>query len=466
VRDQVRRATRRGVVGAMRSLPGPVVRQMVHVWAPLARYGGTSKGGAYALSRAIRVLAEPPLTLRGRDRLLSAADIGSRLGRSEEEVARWAGLGLLGEPDATAPEQWGPAGVERARLIDYLRRHGVGEDELRDAAAQNRLPLLIIDRTVTGRATMSIEQVAQRTGISADFAARIWRALGLPPGEPGEVICTRRDLEAMRIVAAMGGIFSEAEIVEAASVLGLAMAQVAGSQVDLFRRSLNQQITGSVGGNLDHVLRSAAMVDLMLPTAAQLMEVVHRRHIEAAVRGESVVAVELATGALPGQVELCIGFADLVGFTAASDHLAPMDVGEMAGALVHHAEGALPAQGARIVKTIGDAVMFTAPDPGSGAAAALALLDAASADAKLPPLRVGLAFGPVLRRYGDYFGRTVNVASRLCTAASPGAVLLHCPAPVDAAAWSARGVAAGRPVRLRVKGIEDGVEAVPVRRAG
>jgi len=469
VKIQARRATSRAVLGAMRTLPGPVVRRMVQVWAPLARYGGTSKGGALALSRAIRVLAEPPMSLRA-DRPFSTEEIARRLGRSLDEVERWAQWGLLGEPEqpesADAETLWGAAGVERARLVDYLLSHGVSDEELREADAQHRLPLLVIDRAVTGRATMTLEQVAKRTGVSPEFAVQVWRALGLPPGDPGEVVYTRRDLEALRILAAMRTIFSDAELIEAASVLGLAMAQVASSQVDLFRRSLGHQITDGVAGNLDYVLRSAAMVDLMLPTAGQLLEVVHRRHIEAAVRGESVAAVEQAAGVLPGQVELCIGFADLVGFTAASEHLEPMDLGEMAGALVHHAEAALPPYGARIVKTIGDAVMFTAPEPAAGAAAALDLVEAASRDERLPPLRIGLAYGPVLRRYGDYFGRTVNLASRLCAAASPGAVLLHCPAPVDDSAWRERGVGVGKPAKLKVKGIEGPVEALPVQRVG
>jgi adenylate cyclase len=278
------------------------------------------------------------------------------------------------------------------------------------------------------------------------------------------VVYTRRDLEGLRIIAAMRTIFSDEDLVEATSVLGLAMAQIASAQVELYRRRLGGAV-GGVAANLDYVLRSAATVELMLPTAGQLMEQVHRRHIEAAVRGESIAAVEEATGAIPGQVELCVGFADLVGFTAASDRIQPMELGEMAGALVHHAEGCLPGHGARIVKTIGDAVMFTTPDPASACAAALDLVEAADRDRRLPPLRIGLAFGPVLRRYGDCFGRTVNLASRLCAAASPGAVLLHSDTPVDAAAWTERGVVADAPVQLKLKGIEGGVEAVPVVRA-
>jgi adenylate cyclase len=92
-------------------------------------------------------------------------------------------------------------------------------------------------------------------------------------------------------------------------------------------------------------------------------------------------------------------------------------------------------------------------------------VERAGRDGDLPPLRAGLAHGPVLRRFGDCFGRTVNVASRLCGAAQPGAVLLSCPLAVDVAAWEALGIAPGRTTRLRVKGIEGGIEAFAVQRA-
>jgi adenylate cyclase len=391
MKDQARRLTSRTVMRAMRTLPGPVVQRMVALWAPLARYGGASKGGAMALSRAISLLAEPPITLHAGDRPLSLADIAARVGRSAEEVERWAQLGLLGEPEGD-PALWGAEAAERARLVDYLRHRGVSEEELREATAQRRVPLLAIDRTVAGRATLTLDEVARRTGVEPAFAAQVWRALGLPPGEPGEMVYTRRDLEGIRVLAAMRSIFADEDLLEAASVLGLAMSQVAASNVELFRRRVGTQLPG-LRGNLDAVLRNAAMVDLMLPTVGVLLEQVHRRHLEAAVRGESVEAVEEAEGALPGQVDLCVGFADLVGFTAASETLQPMQVGEMAGALVRHAEEALPRHGARIVKTLGDAVMFTAPDAPAGAAAAVALMERAASDAGLPELRIGSRTG-------------------------------------------------------------------------
>jgi adenylate cyclase len=451
----------------MRSMPGPVVRRLVQVWAPLARYGGTSRGGAVALAKAFGLLAEPPLALGDGERAVSLSELAALVGRTEEEVERWARAGLLGDPvesvEPGRPSVWGNQAIDRARLIDYLLAHGVDEQEVVAAHRQRRLPLLVIDQAVSERTTLTREEVAHRAGVDPNFAARVWRALGLPPGDPGERLFSRRDVEGMRIVAAMRTIFTDDDLIEATSVLGLAMSQVASSQVELFRRRISVHMGGGIG-NLDFVLRSAAMVDIMLPTVGQLLDIVYRRHIEAAVRGESVALVEEAEGGLPGQVELCVGFADLVGFTAASEQMLPMELGEMAAGLVRHAEATLPQRGARIVKTIGDAVMFTAVDAASGAAAALDLVEAAGRDGSLPPLRAGLAFGPVLRRYGDCFGRTVNVASRLCAVAAPGAVLLYCSSSLDESSLAARGVAVGTPTRVKAKGIEGGLEAVPVLR--
>jgi adenylate cyclase len=415
------------------------------------------------------LLAEPPIRSRRADRTVSLPELAEGIGRPEDEVEQWARWGLLGDPEEAVepgqPSLWGAAAIERARLIDYLLDRGVSADDLREMRDPRRLALLAIDQAVSDRPTMTRPEVARRAGVEEEFVARVWRASGLPPGDPDEPLFSRRDVEALRILAAMRTIFSEDDLLEATSVLGLAMSQVAASQVELFRRRVTSQVPDGAVGNLDFVLRNAAMVDLMLPTAGQLLEIVHRRHVEAAVRSEALVMVEEAQGGLPGEVELCVGFADLVGFTAASEQMLPMQLGEMARGLVRHAEETLPARGARIVKTIGDAVMFTAPDAPSAAAAALDLVEQAGRDSSLPPLRAGLAYGPVLRRYGDCFGRTVNVASRLCSVAPPGAVLFHCMADVDGAAWAAAGVTVGRPSVLKAKGIDGGIEALPVLRA-
>ena len=77
----------------------------------------------------------------------------------------------------------------------------------------------------------------------------------------------------------------------------------------------------------------------------------------------------------------------------------------------------------RLVKVIGDAVMLVSPEPGPMVAATLELVERAEAQEALPQLRAGVAYGPAVNRWGDWFGSTVNLASRLTARARPGSVL-------------------------------------------
>ena len=125
----------------------------------------------------------------------------------------------------------------------------------------------------------------------------------------------------------------------------------------------------------------------------------------------------------------------------------------MAQSLMRAAEGVFPEHGARIVKGIGDAVMFTAPDLVSACAASAALIRAAS-KADLP-LRIGIAYGPMLRAYADYFGRTVNIASRLSDDARAGEILALKPeTAIPPKAWQARGLVAKDGGQKRLRGVE------------
>jgi adenylate cyclase len=174
--------------------------------------------------------------------------------------------------------------------------------------------------------------------------------------------------------------------------------------------------------------------------------------------------LENAGGALQGQVELAVGFADIVGFTAVSARLNALEVSQLAASLLRCAETVFPRSGARVVKTIGDAVMFTAPDPASAARAAGDLIRAFAKQKDAPPLRVGIAHGPMLRAYADYFGRTVNIASRLTDAAPAGTIYLQKPAPaVRAATWKAAGLRCQEGGQKSLKGVGGKVAVLELR---
>jgi adenylate cyclase len=125
-----------------------------------------------------------------------------------------------------------------------------------------------------------------------------------------------------------------------------------------------------------------------------------------------------------GPAPVAIGFADLSGFTALTRNSTELELRDLLDTFESLATDIVGQQGGRIVKTIGDEVLFEVDDPAAAAEIALELLEAAGAHPGLPELRAGLAYGPVVSRLGDVFGSTVNIASRLTSLSRPGTVLV------------------------------------------
>lgn len=206
-----------------------------------------------------------------------------------------------------------------------------------------------------------------------------------------------------------------------------------------------------------------ALVAAILPLLGPMMEDILLLQLGHAMQNEAVNASERAHGMpLPGTRMVGAAFADLVGFTRLGEELPPEDIEQLANRLAALARDVVVAP-VRFIKTIGDAVMFVSPDPAALLEVMLALLDAAAADETLPRLRAGVAYGPAVSRAGDWFGRPVNLASRLTSVARPGAVLVSEPARQEVGhderfRWSYAGV-------KRLKGIAAEVRVYRARRA-
>jgi adenylate cyclase len=158
---------------------------------------------------------------------------------------------------------------------------------------------------------------------------------------------------------------------------------------------------------------------------------------------------EREAGQIAGAEEIAVCFADLVGFTRLGGEVEVEELGSVARGLARlAAEAAEPP--VRLIKTIGDAAMFVSPNPGALVDVALSLVEKVEA-AELPSLRVGVACGPAFQRSGDFYGHSVNLASRVTGVARPGSVL--CTQEVrdgarDAFEWSPAG-------RFRLKGVQE-----------
>jgi adenylate cyclase len=259
-------------------------------------------------------------------------------------------------------------------------------------------------------ARYDLEEVARRTGIDADQLRSFWRALGFPDPRPGDVVFGDADVEMLTIVVALmaDGSVSPEVARQMARVIGSSLDRIAAAQIDAHVRRVREYGEGAAEGDAEEAAHIVPRV----------LELVWRRRLAAEAQRRMVRA-----GSEDGN-PVCVGFADLVGFTAQTQQLDTGALAEVVGRFEAIAYDVVGAEGGRVVKTIGDEVMFVHDDVVAGCRTALELARRYRAEEALSDVRVGLAWGPVLERDGDVFGHTVNLASRITSVAYPGSVVV------------------------------------------
>lgn len=168
--------------------------------------------------------------------------------------------------------------------------------------------------------------------------------------------------------------------------------------------------------------RYAAVAERLLPDSAALLEHAFTLHLLELVRSDVITAAEREQGDVTGRTVQAVAFADLVGFTWLGEQLESEELGAVGARLAKITNDAIEAP-CRLVKTIGDAVMLVSADTGTLVRTMLRLVEVADSDERLPALRAGVAVGPAVARFGDYYGSAVNLASRVTGVARPGSVL-------------------------------------------
>ncbi len=272
-----------------------------------------------------------------------------------------------------------------------------------------------IEALLLGEApTLTREDVADRTGVPVQVSLDIWSAMGFAEVPSGERAFTSRDVQALTTAASLLelGIIDTDTLLVMARAMGQEMSRLAEGQVDVFRGMSGGM---SIAEGLDVVAASAEDV---LPKLDDLVLFVWRRQFAAAVQ-RSLAAVR--EGGLP---VLAVGFLDLVGFTRSTRTWDAATLERTLEGFERDTALRVAAVGGRIVKTLGDGVLFTTDTVDAAVSVALDTVTAPTADPDLPAVRGGIASGPVLLRLGDVFGEPVNLASRLSDQARPGSVLL------------------------------------------
>jgi adenylate cyclase len=260
-------------------------------------------------------------------------------------------------------------------------------------------------------------QVLEQTGLDADEARLLWRALGFASVDDDDVVFTDEDIEALRGVRRLTGDAPiDDEMLHAMTrVLGQTFARLAAWQGQMVL-----EVLASAPEVLESPQTVHDMVTDLVAVLGDLQNYVWRRQLAAVV---SRIASG-ATTALGAEQAMAVGFADLAQFTSFTRRSSEDELLELLEAFEGICAEVVAEHHGRIVKTIGDEILFVAGSAAEAAGIALDLIDAAQAHPALPPLRIGVAAGPVVARLGDVYGSTVNIASRLTSLCRPGSVLV------------------------------------------
>jgi adenylate cyclase len=255
--------------------------------------------------------------------------------------------------------------------------------------------------------------VSEQAGVDLDDARAIWAALGFPEVPDGVVAFTERDVEAVRTAFALrdSGFVDRDTLLILARSMGQGLSRLAEAQVEVVR--------SQAAGLSAEDARAAAVAASreVLPRLEELMALVWRRQLLAAT--ERSLAT-LGTG----HPTLAVGFVDLVGFTQTSRQSDAADLQLLLESFERDTSLRVTSYGGRVIKMLGDEVLFVTDDVAAAAEVALSTVAAHQSDERLPEVRAGLALGPVLVRLGDVFGEPVNLASRLTAEARPSSVLV------------------------------------------
>jgi adenylate cyclase len=345
----------------------------------------------------------------------------------------------------------------RLELLRQLEADGCTRDELKRAVADGRLALLPVERVLTGGGRRyTSDEVAELAGLDGEFLDQVWRALGLALSEPGEPDFGEYELEGARQVKRfLDAGMSREGILEISRVMGSSMATLAASIGDVFGEAFIE--AGDT--ERDVAVRYAEASRELVPMLGPTLENVLRIHQREFVRQAAVFAEERATGRLVDSLPITVCFADLVGFTKLGERIPPGELGAVAGKLTDIA-GDLAAPPVRLVKTLGDGVMLVSRETDRLIATALEVVETADSQGEgFPQLRAGVAHGEALSRAGDWYGRPVNLASRITGFARPGSVVAEKEAREAAGdhyRWSFAG-------KRRLKGIRGDVQLYRVR---
>ncbi|HEU5023681.1 MAG TPA: adenylate/guanylate cyclase domain-containing protein [Spirillospora sp.] len=262
------------------------------------------------------------------------------------------------------------------------------------------------------------------SGVSREFTGRLWRAFGYPSMADDAVAYTEGDVAALcRIRRLMEeGVLDEDGVIRLIRAFGQTMTRLAEWQVSLMKEMVSPDPNEAPSAEAVGTIMEIA--DKHIGEFEPLVVHAWRRQLAAAGTRAIAAAATREDGEPAGRPLTTVGFADMVSFTQVSRELEEIELARVVEWFEETAADIIAASGGRLVKTLGDEVLFSTESPTVGAEIALTIAAAIQDETEVPDVRVGVAHGPVLPLMGDVFGTTVNLAARLTALARPGSVVI------------------------------------------
>lgn len=264
-------------------------------------------------------------------------------------------------------------------------------------------------------------EVAAETGVTVEQTRRLWRALGFPE-HGGARAFSVSDAEAVSTLVSCvdAGLFDFDLAVNLTRAVGQTMARLADWEVGALVHRVDELEQGdeATGSRAGSALR---LIEELSDPFESLLIYAWRRHLAAAVvRMEAMGAADDDRHS----TRLTVGFADIVGFTALSNEISREKVGDMVELFESRCADVITTQGGRVIKSIGDSVLFVSDEAVTGYDIAEGIINVVGRDPRMPDVRVGLASGSVVARLGDVFGPPVNLAARLTAVARRNRIII------------------------------------------
>jgi adenylate cyclase len=353
---------------------------------------------------------------------LSLTDAARRVGVAPATLRRWQRDGLIPQRNGDA---WTTAAIGQARVVARMRERGHSLQSIRKASEEGRLAYAYTDELFPETDHQyTLKEAARESGLEPALIERIVTAIGFPA--QAETV-SEEDLQLLRYAsAALDAGFPLVAMLQVVRVYGQAIAQIADAEVRLFHLYVHEPLMRSGSSEIEVAEQMEDLSKVLLPLASPVIDQIHQRYLQHFIEQDIVGHMESdLDGAATdlGRVRVAIAFADLTGYTRLTEEEGELEALDALERFTDAVEATLP-DSARIVKLIGDEVMVVGSDPS-------ALIDWAvgfqGLQSERPLPRIGIHYGEALYRDGDYFGRDVNIASRITARSAGGEVLVTRP---------------------------------------